>query len=203
VVPSREDIPRYKELRHDIELLVSQINGEFTERGWVPVHYMHRHISRDELLAYYRAADIALITPLKDGMNLVAKEFCAAQVDERGVVIISEFAGARDELQHGAILVNPNDIAGVAQALRDATLMPQEERSTRMRLLRNIVREHNVQRWAESFLQAAASVTEQPASAAGGPLKPRLVPEKQPGQNVPGVALIAAPPVRTAGRRIV
>lgn len=203
VVPSREDIPRYKELRHDIELLVSQINGEFTERGWVPVHYMHRHISRDELLAYYRAADVALITPLKDGMNLVAKEFCAAQVDERGVVIISEFAGARDELQHGAILVNPNDIAGVAQALRDASLMPQEERSTRMRLLRNIVREHNVQRWAQSFLQAAASVSEQPTSGSAGTLKPRLVREKQPGQSVPGVALIAAPPIRSAGRRIV
>src|SRR5581483_6012701 len=107
VVPSREDIPKYKELRRDIELLVSQINGEFSERGWVPIHYMHRNVGRDELLAHYRAADVALITPLKDGMNLVAKEFCAAQVDERGVVVISEFAGASDELRHGAILVNP------------------------------------------------------------------------------------------------
>ncbi len=191
VVPSREDIPRYKELRRDIELLVSQINGEFTERGWVPVHYMHRHVSRDELLAYYRAADIALITPLKDGMNLVAKEFCAAQVDERGVVIISEFAGASDELRHGAILVNPNDIAGVGQALRDASLMPQEEKSTRMRLLRNIVKEHNVQRWAQSFLEAAALAPGQAPSGSGGAVRPQLVKRKQ--QDVPGVALIAAP----------
>jgi trehalose 6-phosphate synthase len=197
VVPSREDIPKYKELRQDIELLVSKINGEFTERGWVPVHYMHRQLSRDELLAYYRAADVALITPLKDGMNLVAKEFCAAQVDERGVVIISEFAGASDELRHGAILVNPNDMAGVAQALRDAALMPQEEKSTRMRLLRNIVKEHNVQRWAQSFLQAAALAGGQTTAANGGAPRPRLVQPKQPRQNVPGVALVAAP---SAGR---
>jgi len=203
VVPSREDIPKYKELRHDIELLVSQINGEFTERGWVPVHYMHRNIGPDQLLAYYRAADVALITPLKDGMNLVAKEFCAAQVDERGVVIISEFAGASDELRHGAVLVNPNDIAGVAQALRDASLMPREEKSTRMRLLRNIVKEHNVQRWAQSFLEAAGSVSGQTNSGNGGTPKPRLVPEKQPRQSAPGVAVIAAPALRPVSRRIV
>ena len=84
VVPSREEIPNYKHLRREVELLVSQINGEFTEPGWVPVHYIHRNLGREELLAYYRAADIGLVTPLKDGMNLVAKEFCAAQIDERG-----------------------------------------------------------------------------------------------------------------------
>jgi len=202
VVPSREDIPRYKELRRDIELLVSQINGEFTERGWVPVHYMHRQISRDELLAYYRAADIALITPLKDGMNLVAKEFCAAQIDERGVVIISEFAGASDELRHGAILVNPNDIAGVAQALRDASQMPREEKSTRMRLLRNIIKEHNVQRWAQSFLEAAALATSQSSPDTGGEPGPRLIQPKTPREPVPGVALIAMPSVRQPHRRL-
>jgi alpha,alpha-trehalose-phosphate synthase [UDP-forming] len=190
VVPSREDIPRYKELRRDIELLVSKINGQFTERGWVPVHYMHRTLGRDELLAHYRAADVALITPLKDGMNLVAKEFCAAQVDERGVLVISEFAGASAELRHGAILVNPNDIAGVAQAVRDAALMTPEEKSTRMRLLRNIVKEHNVHRWAESFLRAASLLSGEtgPANGKG----PRLVKPKRQ-QDVPGVALIAAP----------
>src|SRR2546430_2827364 len=158
VVPSREEIPDYKDLRLDVELLVSQINGEFTQPGWVPIHYMHRNLSRDELLAYYRAADIALITPLKDGMNLVAKEFCAAQTDERGVLIVSEFAGAGPELRHGAILVNPNDFAGVAQALRDASQMPAEEKRNRMRLLRDIIKDHNVQRWARPFLQAAAAL---------------------------------------------
>src|SRR6202011_6283472 len=82
VVPSREEIPNYKDLRREVELLVSQINGEFTEAGWVPIHYMHRSLTRRQLLTYYRAADILLVTSLKDGMNLVAKEFCAAQVGE-------------------------------------------------------------------------------------------------------------------------
>lgn len=193
VVPSREDIPKYKELRRDIELLVSQINGEFSERGWVPVHYMHRNLGRDELLAHYRAADIALITPLKDGMNLVAKEFCAAQVDERGVVIISEFAGASAELRHGAIIVNPNDIAGVAQSIHDAALMTPEEKSTRMRLLRNIVKQHDVHQWAQSFLNAASLLSPGvvPETAGRGP---HLVKSKQSAQDVPGVALIASPP---------
>src|SRR5438477_12800108 len=113
LVPSREEIPNYKELRRKVELLVSQINVEFTEAGWVHIHYMHRNLTRKQLLAYYRSADIALITSLKDGMNLVAKEFCAAQVDERGVVVISEFAGAAAELQHGALVVYPNDLAGL------------------------------------------------------------------------------------------
>ena len=114
VVPSREDIPKYQELKLDIERLASQINGEFGAPAWVPVHYIHRHLERPELLALYRAADIALITPLKDGMNLVAKEFCAAQVRDEGVLILSEFAGAADQLRNGAVLVNPYDIEKVA-----------------------------------------------------------------------------------------
>jgi trehalose 6-phosphate synthase/phosphatase len=155
VVPSREEIPNYKQLRREVELLVSQINGEFTEAGWVPIHYMHRNLTRKQLLTYYRAADIALITSLKDGMNLVAKEFCAAQVDECGVVIISEFAGAAAELQHGAIVINPNDLAGIAEAIHRACVMPVEEKRARMRLLRDVVRTYSVQVWAEAFLNAA------------------------------------------------
>jgi len=155
VVPSREEIPNYKELRREVELLVSQINGEFTEGGWVPIHYMHRNLTRKQLLTYYRAADIALVTSLKDGMNLVAKEFCAAQVDELGVVVISEFAGASAELQHGALVVNPNDLAGIAEAIHKACVMPVEEKRSRMRLLRDIVRTYSVQNWAEAFLSAA------------------------------------------------
>jgi trehalose 6-phosphate synthase len=167
VVPSREDIREYKELRREVELLVSQINGEFTEAGWVPIHYIHRNLSRKELLGYYRAADIALITSLKDGMNLVAKEFCAAQADERGVVIISEFAGAAAELRHGALVVNPNDLAGIAEAIHQACVMPAEQKRSRMRLLRDIVRTYNVQGWAESFVHAALNAG-QTASRAGG-----------------------------------
>jgi alpha,alpha-trehalose-phosphate synthase [UDP-forming] len=157
VVPSREDIKEYKALRREVELLVSQINGEFTEAGWVPIHYIHRNLTRKQLLSYYRAADIGLITSLKDGMNLVAKEFCAAQIDEQGVVIISEFAGAAAELQHGALVVNPNDLAGVAEAIHRACVMPVEEKRARMKLLRDVVRTYNVQGWAESFLEVALS----------------------------------------------
>jgi trehalose 6-phosphate synthase len=164
VVPSREEIPNYKELRREVELLVSQINGEFTEGGWVPIHYMHRNLTRKQLLTYYRAADIMLVTSLKDGMNLVAKEYCAAQVDECGVVVISEFTGAAAELQHGAIVVNPNDLAGVAEAIHRACIMPVEEKRSRMRLLRDIVRTYNVQSWAEGFLRAA--LTMEPAASA-------------------------------------
>lgn len=169
VVPSREEIPEYKDLRLEVELLVSQINGEFTQPGWVPIHYMHRSLSRIELLAYYRAADIALVTPLKDGMNLVAKEFCAAQVDERGVLIVSEFAGAGPELRHGALLVNPNDFVGVARALREAWRMSADEKRDRMRLLRHLVQQHNIQCWARSFIQAANSFAHpQPATGSQG-----------------------------------
>jgi len=194
VVPSREEIPNYKDLRLEVELLVSQINGEFTESGWVPIHYMHRNLGRAELLAYYRAADIALITPLKDGMNLVAKEFCAAQADERGVLIVSEFAGAGPELRHGAILVNPNDFAGVAQAIHDACLMTTEEKRIRMRLLRNIVKDHNVHRWARSFLQAAVPLENesQLTKSGNGGTSSSLKIRKQPSSEIPGVALVAA-----------
>jgi trehalose 6-phosphate synthase len=186
VVPSREDIPRYSDLRRDLELLVSRINGEFTKPGWVPIHYMHRHLRREELLAYYRAADIALITPLKDGMNLVAKEFCAAQVDERGVLIVSEFAGASEELRQGALVVNPNDYAAVADAIHDACVMPADDKRNRMRLLRGTIRDHNVSRWAESFLQVAESMEiKRDRNSQGG--------KGDSGSNqLPGTALVAA-----------
>jgi len=107
VVPSREDIPKYLELKTQFERQVSEINGEYGEPGWVPIHYIHRSLDRPELLAYYRAAHIALVTPLKDGMNLVAKEYCAARVHDDGVLILSEFAGSAFQLHRGALLVNP------------------------------------------------------------------------------------------------
>jgi trehalose 6-phosphate synthase len=172
VVPSREEIPNYKDLRREVELLVSQINGEFTESGWVPIHYMHRNLTRKQLLTYYRAADIAIITSLKDGMNLVAKEFCAAQVDECGVVVISEFTGAAAELQHGALVVNPNDLAGIAEAIFRACVMPVEEKRSRMRLLRDIIRTYNVQSWADAFLNAALTIEPIPAKAQDSGMSP-------------------------------
>ncbi|MEJ2048082.1 MAG: trehalose-6-phosphate synthase, partial [Dehalococcoidia bacterium] len=106
IVPSREDINDYRKLKAEIEGLVSEINGSFAQPGWVPVQYLFRNLPRAELLAYYRAAGVALVTSLKDGMNLVAKEYCAASLDENGVLILSEFAGAAAQLHRDALLVN-------------------------------------------------------------------------------------------------
>lgn len=155
VVPSRTDIPEYYKLRLEIEHLVSEINGEFTESGWVPIHYIFRNHKLPELLAYYRAADIALITPLKDGMNLVAKEYCAAKVEKDGVLILSEFAGAAGQLQRGALLVNPHDIEAVADRIHDAFTMGPEERRRRMKRLRRAIRDSDIFWWVDSYLGAA------------------------------------------------
>ncbi|HYU44609.1 MAG TPA: trehalose-6-phosphate synthase [Terriglobales bacterium] len=152
VVPSRVEIPKYRDLRADIERLVSSINGSFGKSGWVPVHYLHRNMEKNELLAYYRGADIALITPLKDGMNLVCKEYCASQVDEQGVLVLSEFAGAATQLKDAALLVNPNDFEAVGQTIRAALNMSPEEKRQRMRRLRKIVARESVYRWAKHFL---------------------------------------------------
>ena len=159
MVPSREDIPKYQELKLDIERLASRINGEFGGPAWVPVHYIHRHLERSELLALYRAADIALITPLKDGMNLVAKEFCAAQVGDEGVLILSEFAGAADQLRNGAILVNPYDIEKVADAIYRAFCTSPKQRKRQMRKLRRKIRKENVFRWCERFCRCLDTAT--------------------------------------------
>lgn len=156
VVPSREDIPEYNRMKTEIEQLVGRINGAFARPGgWVPVWYEYRSLSRLELLAYYRAADIALITPLKDGMNLVAKEYCACSIEEDCVLILSEFAGAAEQLRAGALLVNPYDIEGVAEAIRAAHMMPEGERVARMRAMRRSIRRQDVFWWVDSFLQAA------------------------------------------------
>jgi trehalose 6-phosphate synthase len=156
VVPSREEIPQYDRMKTEIEQLVGRINGQFARPGgWVPVWYEYRSLTRLELLAYYRAADIALITPLKDGMNLVAKEYCACSIEEDCVLILSEFAGAAEELGAGALLVNPHDIEAVAEAIRSAHYMPRSERIARMRAMRRYIRRNDVFAWVDEFLRAA------------------------------------------------
>jgi trehalose 6-phosphate synthase len=160
VVPSRKSIPEYAHLKEDVERLVGDINGEYTRSGWVPIHYMFRSLSHNELLAYYRTAEIALITPLKDGMNLVAKEYCAASTDENGVLILSEFAGAAGQLGRHALVVNPYDILGVADAIHQAYTMPPDERRMRMRKLRQLIRKNDVFSWVDSVL--AESFPESP-----------------------------------------
>lgn len=152
VVPSREGIPKYYELKSQIERMVSETNGRFGEPGWVPIHYIHRSLNRPELLAYYRAADIALVNPLKDGMNLVAKEYCAARSNDDGVLILSEFAGAAFQLRGGALLVNPYHTRAVADAIRIAYEMPLSEQRKRMRGLKANVRLENIFWWRDALL---------------------------------------------------
>lgn len=154
-VPSRENIPWYQHLKSEIEQLVTGVNGEYGEPGWVPINYLYRPISRTEMLSLYRAADVALVTPLKDGMNLIAKEYCATRVDGDGVLVLSEFAGAAMELHSGAILVNPYDHRGVADALHRALNMPAPEQRRNMLRLRAQVRRYDLNRWVDEFLTAA------------------------------------------------
>ena len=156
VIPSREEVPGYSTLRDEIERIASKVNGKYTQPGWVPIHYMYRSLERDELLAYYRAAHIALITPLKDGMNLVSKEYCAAQIDNNGVLVLSEFAGAASQLSRNCLVVNPYDIQGIADQIYTACTMNEEERQLRMRRLRNMIAKRDIYWWLESFMQAAS-----------------------------------------------
>ena len=157
VVPSRTSMPEYQALKAEVEQLVSEINGQYTRDGWIPIQYLFRNLSRTELLAYYRAARIGLVTPLKDGMNLISKEFCTCNIDEEGVLILSEFAGAASQFQKHAILVNPHDIEGVADAIYEAYTMPLEEKRYRMHQLREIVRKNDIFKWVDDYLQAALS----------------------------------------------
>lgn len=165
VVPSRLNIPEYANLRLQIEQLVGEINGEFTEAGWVPVHYIFRCLSRAELLAYYRIARIALVTPLKDGMNLVAKEYCASNIEEDGVLILSEFAGAAAQLGDYALLVNPYDLWKIAEAIHQAFAMEYSERRSRMHALRKSIRKEDVRWWVNRFLQSIPRATESGSDA--------------------------------------
>ena len=157
VLPSREDIPRYQRQKVEIERLVGEINGQFTRSGWVPIHYIYRNLEWPRLPAYYLAADIALVTPLKDGMNLVGKEYCATRIDGGGALILSEFAGAAAQLRTGAWLVNPYDIEGVADALARVLRAGRREQRARMRRMRRAVADYDIYRWVDAFLEAAIS----------------------------------------------
>jgi len=155
VVPSREAVPEYQALKAQVERLVGEINGEFSSAGWVPVHYHYKSLARRDLISLYRLARICLVTSIKDGMNLVAKEFCACQVEGAGVLILSEFAGAAAQLQRGALLVNPHDIEGMADAIKTAFDMSEAERRRRMDGMREILREQDIFWWVDYYLQAA------------------------------------------------
>jgi len=178
VVPSREGVSEYQELKGHIERLVSQINGEFTQGAWVPIHYVFRSLTWEDLLAYYRVADVALLTPLKDGMNLVAKEYCACQVEGDGVLILSEFAGTAVQMKKDAIIVNPYDLDQVATAIHDAVSMPTAKRRAPMRRLRKISERQDVFWWADQFLEACGVGDKLPVSKS---------------MSVPAIAPVSAP----------
>jgi trehalose 6-phosphate synthase/phosphatase len=150
-VPSRENVAEYKSLRAEVEQLVGQINGSSGSLHNAPIHYLYQPVTQDELIASYRAADIAVVTPLRDGMNLVAKEYVAARTDGDGVLVLSELAGAASELGE-AVLVNPYDVESLASALDRALTMPEQERRERMAALREKVRAHPVELWANDFV---------------------------------------------------
>jgi trehalose 6-phosphate synthase len=151
--PSRERVEHYIHLRAEIEQSVGRINGTYSSVGSPPVHYLHQSMPREDLAAFYLAADVMLVTPLRDGMNLVAKEYVACRHDDAGVLVLSEFTGAALELT-SALLVNPHDIDGVKAAITRALEMPEADARERMQALRKQVLEHDVNRWARSFLDA-------------------------------------------------
>jgi trehalose 6-phosphate synthase/phosphatase len=140
-----------------VDELVGQVNGRFGSSRWTPIRYLHRSVPPEELAALYRDADVALVTPLRDGMNLVAKEYVAARDDDDGVLILSRFTGASRELVD-TILVNPYDIEDTAAAIRRAIEMPESERRARMSRLRAQVQEQNIYRWAGRLLSELARV---------------------------------------------
>lgn len=152
-VPSRINIPSYSDLRATVEQLVGQINGEFGSVGYSPVQYLYRSFSKDEIIAFYKLARVALITPLRDGLNLVCKEYVAARDDDDGVLILSEMAGAAAEMGE-AVLINPYDIDGFAEAIHFALTMNTAERHRRMVQLRNRIIEFDNMAWLRTFTQS-------------------------------------------------
>jgi len=157
--PSRERIESYAGLRRQLNEAVGRINSTFGSPRSLPVHLVQRSFSEEEVSALYAAADIMLVTPLRDGMNLVAKEYVASRLHGDGVLVLSEFAGAADELRGEALIVNPYDTEGVVRAIKTAIDMPVEEQAERMRGLRETVRTRDIHYWTQSFLTALAAQT--------------------------------------------
>jgi len=155
--PSRTEIERYHQFFDEVAAEADRINARFGDRRWKPIALLNRHHSHDEIARFFRVASACLVTSLHDGMNLVAKEFVAARDDNRGVLVLSTFAGAALELTD-ALLVNPYDIQQLACAIRRALEMTDEEQATRMRHMRRHVREHNIYRWAATLLTDLADV---------------------------------------------
>lgn len=160
-VPSRTDVKEYQDLKEEMDQLVGRINGRFTTPNWSPIRYIFGCIGQDELAAFYRDAAVALVTPLRDGMNLVAKEFVACQINEPpGVLIVSPFAGA-GEMMHEALICNPYELDDAAEVIHRALIMPEDERIVRMNHLRRREQLNDVDSWMKNFLKAMDSLEEE------------------------------------------
>jgi len=187
-VPSRGEVDSYQRFRRQVEEVVGHINGAYGTLRSAPVHYVHRSVSPRQLTALYCAADVMLVTPLRDGMNLVAKEFVASRIHEDGVLLLSEFAGASAEL-HGAVIVNPYDVDAVADSLHHALTMPVGERQARMKALRRRVCAYDVHSWARTFVERLEAARPLSRAAALAPEPPLLTAIRQV-RRMPGVSLL-------------
>ena len=159
-VPTRTEIKLYRNLKNDLDRLIARINGRFSTISWAPIMYMYRSIPLNTLLAFYNQADVALLTPLRDGMNLIAKEYAAAQTYKNGVIILSEMAGVAEEMGE-AIIVNPNDKVGIADAIKRALEMPEEERVERITKIKKRVKDYDVFKWADNFIEKLKNTPEE------------------------------------------
>ena len=173
VVPSRDQVAQYAALKEEIDELVGRINAAYRTMSWTPIHYFYRSFPPDELASLYRLAEVGLVTPMRDGMNLVAKEFVASKTDENGVLILSERAGAARELSD-ALIINPTDIDQLTAALHEALVMPQAEQARRMRAMRSLVQQYDVFAWTDLFMDRLAFAKQQQLSLHTDMLTPDL-----------------------------
>lgn len=157
VVPSREGVEQYQSMKRQIEEKVAQINGTFGSVEWVPVLYHYKSLSVEDLVAHYKASDVLLVTPIKDGMNLIAKEFVASRRDLRGVLVLSEFAGSSRELGE-ALVVNPNSVEELSKAIELALEMPPEEQESRLRIMQDRLKRYDVLKWGSEFLETLKGI---------------------------------------------
>jgi trehalose 6-phosphate synthase len=166
-IPSRQRVEQYRQLRDDIDRLVGRVNGESPRIGRPPIVYMHVSYPRVEMAAFYRAADVMVVTPLRDGMNLVAKEYVACRQQDDGALVLSEFTGSARELRQ-AYLVNPHDINGLKDRLVEAMDDSPQNKARRMKAMRRQVVEHDIYKWADTFLDDLERLTQKPAHRAAG-----------------------------------
>lgn len=159
VVPSRDQVEQYRELKEEIEGLVGRINGKYGKINWTPIHFFYRSFPLEELSAFYRMADVALVTPMRDGMNLVAKEFIASKINKKGVLILSEMCGASKELSD-AVLINPNDQNQIVEAIHRALTMPEEEQILHNTTMQNSLKRYNISHWVDLFMTSLKNIKE-------------------------------------------